>query len=580
MAVPRRAVVVVMQLHAFGRILAWRGPVGQGPSAAVPTPAMRPLAMPIPPWSAVRHLSAHAGDNGGDDGGDGDEPLPWEDDVRIVVDDMATFRSRPGQKAPRPSAAGGLDLDLSDFGGVDFDGGRPRAAPAPARLRVEVGRCVGCGVPLQSSAPGSPGYVPAAKLEEATQVAHTVICARCHSLRHRNAAEDALRVNASSVHESLRPARFDALLRRVISGSGTPLGSGAVSRCGCVVYLVDLFDVHGSILTPLDRATRDMPVIVVGTKVDLLPSDTSLRRVEVWLRGALREALPSLKPAEVHLVSATSGAGVDALHGAMLRWARRVREKGDVYVVGAANVGKSSLLNCLLRTRGHASLGGPAARPALTASHLPGTTLGVMPLRCADGLLVMDTPGVVQPSQLSARLAPSDVDALLPKRRLKPVALAMGPGKALLFGAVAVVEVVDAPGARGARLVAFVAEGVTTHPTKMERANELRTTRAGGLLRPPSSAARVEALGDLVPTHVDVEGQGWDRAAVDVVVSGLGWVAVATAGRVALRVHVPEGVAVTVRPPLLPYLGTQTAKFTGARVVRPPAKAARRKRRR
>ena len=75
--------------------------------------------------------------------------------------------------------------------------------------------------------------------------------------------------------------------------------------------------------------------------------------------------------------------------------------QGDLWVIGAQNAGKSSLINALRYRAGTA-----AATAALTTAPLPGTTLDVVPV---DGLPLLarsrcyDTPGVPHPHQLTAR---------------------------------------------------------------------------------------------------------------------------------------------------------------------------------
>ena len=80
----------------------------------------------------------------------------------------------------------------------------------------------------------------------------------------------------------------------------------------------------------------------------------------------------------------------------------QVGVQGDLWVVGAQNAGKSSLLNALKRNAGMAEASAP-----LTTAALPGTTLSLTPVtglplrrksRCYD------TPGVPHPYQYTSRL--------------------------------------------------------------------------------------------------------------------------------------------------------------------------------
>ena len=65
-----------------------------------------------------------------------------------------------------------------------------------------------------------------------------------------------------------------------------------------------------------------------------------------------------------------------------------------------------------------------------------------------------------------------------------------------------------------------------------------------------------------------MEGEGWLKSSSDIVIAGLGWVAVTGVGPLKVRVTVPNGTAVGVREALLPFeSGRSTATFTGGRIL-------------
>ena len=92
--------------------------------------------------------------------------------------------------------------------------------------------------------------------------------------------------------------------------------------------------------------------MVVGNKVDLLPPDAQQDYLSHFRRCLAR----SLKELEFNkkfnilysgLISAKTGFGIENLISQIYqKWERR----GDVYLVGCTNVGKSSLFNCLLQS--------------------------------------------------------------------------------------------------------------------------------------------------------------------------------------------------------------------------------------
>ena len=106
----------------------------------------------------------------------------------------------------------------------------------------------------------------------------------------------------------------------------------------------------------------------------------------------------------------------------------RTRKGRDVYVMGAANVGKSSFIRALVREMGNMQSASfspgaiAASKRQPTVSSMPGTTLGTIPLRVFDdnrGTLY-DTAGLHLHHRLNNMLSPDDLKALHPRRRLNP----------------------------------------------------------------------------------------------------------------------------------------------------------------
>lgn len=279
-------------------------------------------------------------------------------------------------------------------------------------------------------------------------------------------------------------------------------------------------------------------------KVDLLPEEASRARLLHWVRTRMEQAgLP--RPDKVFCVSAAKGLGVRAL-------VEGVRDslgyRGDLWVVGAQNAGKSSLIAAMKR------VGGTGGQRDPTVAPLPGTTLGLinvpgLPLGAKNR--AFDTPGVAHTHQLTALLKPEEVRQVLPTRTLLPRTFRLGHGSSLLLGGLARVDVVEHPGAT-LYLTVWASAHINLHLGKTEGVEQRLQRHVGGLLTPPASLERWRELPAWKPRNVTVTGDAWDRSTVDVHIAGLGWVAVGVSGRAQLRVWTFDSVAVTTRQALIP----------------------------
>ncbi|XP_070252181.1 nitric oxide-associated protein 1 [Myotis yumanensis] len=241
--------------------------------------------------------------------------------------------------------------------------------------------CSGCGAELHCQDPGLPGYLPSEKFlsarAQADGLARTV-CQRCWLLVHHRRA---LRLQVSR-------EQYLQLVSTALRQPGPAL----------VLYMVDLLDLPDALLPDLPALVGAKQLIVLGNKVDLLPQDAPgyLQRLRerLWddcARAGLQRApgrggppggeensSPSAKSRtvlrDVRLISAKTGYGVEELISALQRsW----RYRGDVYLVGATNAGKSTLFNTLLESDYCIAKGAEAIDRA-TISSWPGTTLNLL----------------------------------------------------------------------------------------------------------------------------------------------------------------------------------------------------------
>ncbi|GKY94693.1 hypothetical protein MPSEU_000434800 [Mayamaea pseudoterrestris] len=391
------------------------------------------------------------------------------------------------------------------------------------------------------------------------------ICKRCHGLQNYGTVENVLRPGWTD-----EPLLSQENFRKLLD----PLSE----KPAVILALIDLFDFTGSILPELDEIAGDNPVILVANKVDLLPSAMGFVRAENWVRRELEyygvRSLANIGGA-VQLVSCKTGFGMDK----MMAKARSLAAdmNCDIYLVGAANAGKSTLLNRIVDWRSSDDQEPVKKRAgnrnmrkgSVTTSPLPGTTLKFIEVDLGDGQKIIDTPGLLVNGTLTQLLTPEELKVVVPQRKVEPITFRVVAGKCVLIGGLARVEVIG--DSKPFLFTFFVANQIKLHPTDASRADDFILAHAGGMLTPPLSPGpeRMEALGKFEEHVLTIDGMGWKEAAADISLTGLGWVAVTGVGQATVKISVPKGIGVSVRPPLMPFdIWESAASYTGSRAVR------------
>ncbi|XP_068145443.1 nitric oxide-associated protein 1 [Drosophila tropicalis] len=365
--------------------------------------------------------------------------------------------------------------------------------------------CSGCGAHLHCHNSSYPGYIPSEIFKGRTETElRTIICKRCHFLKHYNLAID-VEVPSSSYVDTI---------------------SRIQDKFALAIVLVDLLDFPSSIWPGMLRVLGSKrPVFLVGNKVDLLPRDSNSYMNHV--RSCLAQEFikhgggQGMNIKHVSLISAKTGYGIEELITQLHNiWAY----KGDVYLLGCTNVGKSTLFNILLNSdycRPEASdlvprattcpwpgttlklLRFPILRPsdlriyqrfkrlfsergqraameklrrdqakeskgdtsaaqpmalvgrtfdrrnvvndvfAMSSGIKPVTTLNERRAEYREARWVYDTPGVMQPDQLTPLLTTEELSLLQPRKMIRPRAFRMRPNMSLMLGGLARFDLLD-----------------------------------------------------------------------------------------------------------------------------------------
>ncbi|CAE7366866.1 yqeH [Symbiodinium pilosum] len=473
-------------------------------------------------------------------------------DFKVVANVFLDIRKEPDVNAERTgeSLAFGEQFQVSEI---------VRSADSRTYFRLSDGRgwvfdrgCVR-GAMTQLVAPVTDGLSAKKLARESRQS----VCMRCWGLWQYNDCDDILRpaYGGSQVQASdeLTSEAFEKLLSKTLE----PVTEASIFA------VVDVFD-FGPSFTLLEYVARELEgkpkvrVRIIANKIDLLPPDTSRPRLRGWVaREAHRAGHSKIKIMDVYPISCHTGEGVKAVSEIL----EQNNAPGEHYVVGAANAGKSSLLNRLaLRKRRGVGRVAAEDQRGFVVSVLPGTTLRPITMKFQLGnTKLVDMPGLLVPGSMAERLTLEDLKVITPqKKEALRLTFHMDEGRTLLLGALARIDFVKG---RPFQLTVFISERVKIHRTRIEKAARICKEWAGERLIPPVDPRRYDSLLPWESHQFSFTGTGWDEACADVVFPGLGWVSITGCGDCVVEAHAPAGVQVTAREPLMPH----EARWTGVK---------------
>nr|GEV88735.1 GTP-binding protein brassinazole insensitive pale green 2, chloroplastic [Tanacetum cinerariifolium] len=353
-----------------------------------------------------------------------------------------------------------------------------------------------------------------------------VVCARCHSLRNYG------RVKDEKVENLLPDFDFDHTVgRRLNSVTGK---SGNVPR-----------------------------VVLVVTKIDLLPSSISPTGFEHWVRTRAREN-GATKLTKVHMVSAFKNWGLKGLLDDMTSLAG---QRGHVWVIGAQNAGKSTLINAMAKC-----VGGKMS--VLTEAPVPGTTLGIVRV---EGVLpgqakLFDTPGLLHPHQITSRLTREEQKLVHITKEMRPRTYRVPTNGDLEYsihvGGLMRLDVEQAS-TDSMYVTVWASPRLPLHMGKTENASAMIEDHFGNQLQPPIGKQRVKELGKWVRKEYEINGKWWDSNCADIAAAGLGWFSIGIKGKAKLSVWTYEGIDVTLRNALITHRAHEfeVKGFTVSKIV-------------
>ncbi len=302
--------------------------------------------------------------------------------------------------------------------------------------------CKGCGATLQSDDKNLMGFVPEINSK-------SLYCQRCFRMMHYN---ELPKIVAKS-------SDYEHVIDEVIA------------KNGLVVFVVDIFAFKATFNKKMIDKLREKNVILVANKYDVFPHSTNVANIVEWLSKECEKIF--FKVDAIHIVSSKKGYFIDDLTNTidMLRFGR------DVYFLGCANVGKSSLINAILKRNTSIT------KDVISTSVIPGTTLKSINIQFFDdGKYLIDTPGLINDNDILNKLLPKSYDKILPKDEMKPRTYQILTDNSIFLAGLASIDFTCED---KLSVIVYTSNDLYIHRCKTKRVEELYQNELGKLLNPP-----------------------------------------------------------------------------------------------
>ena len=168
-----------------------------------------------------------------------------------------------------------------------------------------------------------------------------------------------------------------------------------------VIYMVDLLNISKDI--SLIREYFDNKLLLVLNKRDILPKSIKNEKIIEYFKKM------GLDFQDIVITSPKKNYNIDEL----LLKIKKYKTSRNVYVVGHTNVGKSTLINTLMKNYSE-------YESELTISPLPSTTLNKVSIKLSDDLILIDTPGLVDSGNIANYVDSETLKKISPKKEIKP----------------------------------------------------------------------------------------------------------------------------------------------------------------
>ena len=249
-------------------------------------------------------------------------------------------------------------------------------------------KCAGCGASIQFTDKDKVGYINEEVYNKRLEEDKEILCERCFKLKHYNYVE---KVTIS--HQG-----FLDLIKNNITNNML------------ICYIVDMFDLTGSMIPNLNELFPHNEILVIGNKYDLFMRSNRPTKLKKYLADYLKDN-------NINVIGTIITSGLDTLNAkkvyeSILKIIDNDNLSKEVFFFGMSNSGKTTLLKSIGE-----SIDNKNAEKLLVSKAIS-TTIGLNKIDLGD-IVIVDSPGIVNEKQFTYYLNKKTIDLIMPKSVIK-----------------------------------------------------------------------------------------------------------------------------------------------------------------
>lgn len=354
-------------------------------------------------------------------------------------------------------------------------------------------KCIGCGITLQSIDKELPGYVP----EHIILDEQDIYCKRCYDIMHHGIKY------APSITNKDYYQRIDRIK----------------DEQAIVVLMIEALDIYGGFIPNLYKHIGSNKVIILVNKIDLLPKDIHLDKLEAKIK--MIAASNNLNVVSLIMLSAKKKKNVERVLSKIVYlqeqhdyktkniYHKASKSLAKIYILGTASVGKSTFLNVIKKDYLHDD-------KLLTTSEQFQTTLDFIKIYIDKNTYLIDTPGFINYHSYKSYLNDKETDILNPKNYLKPKTYQLNSDQSIFLGGLVRL---DFNSSDKINVSFYTSNDLYIHRTKRDKADGVYEKNLYTLLVPPLDQFTYDKIKNFkVVKYEHLDG------IYDIVISGIGFI--------------------------------------------------------